>query len=60
MTAARDAKWWVARTDADAVLPKPFEIRQLLDVPGCYTRCVPRHERVLLSPLPPTRGAHLA
>jgi CheY-like chemotaxis protein len=37
LTAASDAPKWAAEIDADAVLPKPFDLDALLDMVATYT-----------------------
>jgi CheY-like chemotaxis protein len=41
MTAAQDAGRWAREIEADAVLPKPFELHDLLDVVSRFADCPP-------------------
>jgi len=42
MTAAQDAGRWAREIAADAVLPKPFELDDLLDIVSRYADCLPK------------------
>jgi CheY-like chemotaxis protein len=42
MTAAQDAGRWAREIEADGVLPKPFELDDLLTVVARYADCLPK------------------
>ena len=42
MTAAQDAGRWAREIEADAVLPKPFELDELIGVVSRFADCLPR------------------